>query len=230
MGIFITFEGIDGSGKTTLSKLTCQTLIEKRINAVMISKKDTDYSSSYLSHFMKQFGVILWDNNIGNPVYEVTDHAWLFIHAAWYRIMAENLINPKLKEYDVVLLDGWFYKILSRFMAKSDFNNDLVDKVFGILPRGDLVIYLNADVIECYNRKKTFTDAEIGVNEKLTGSVKDRFVKYQEAVKMEYFNLAHKNNWNIINANNSLDEMSSKVMNVVMRKYNECKNSSDFGK
>lgn len=201
MGQMICFEGIDGSGKTTVAHHACDIVnSETGKSACMLSKKSTDYSSDYLQDITGNFKKILWKNGVGNPVHEVTDHGWLFLHAAWYTIMANNILREKTEAYDFVFMDGWYYKIMARFLTKENFDAALVKTVFEHLPKGDVVFFLDASPEACLKRKKDYTDAELGANEHVTGDTEARFLTYQSGVYDTYRTFAEEGGWHTLDA------------------------------
>ncbi|MCL2606762.1 MAG: hypothetical protein FWD93_05740 [Coriobacteriia bacterium] len=213
MGLFVCIEGIDGSGKSTVANQVCEILNQSQANsACLLDRKNTEYDSEYLSSLMTDFKNVLWKEGIGKPVREVTDHGWLFFHAAWYTIVAANTLPRRLETYEYVLMDGWIYKIMSRFMAKGDFDTDLVSRIFEHLPRGDKIFFLEASPAICYERKTSFTDAEIGENEGISGEVKDRFISYQAKVLECYKALSVQNNWQTVDASEKNAEDVSKII------------------
>lgn len=218
MGKFVCLEGIDGSGKTTLTTMVAERLCKAGFSCCCISKKSTEFGSPYISNIMRNFKKILWNEGVGNPVYEVTDHGWLFFHAAWYTIMSQNLIPELLAEFDYVIIDGWFYKIMCRFMAKEEFDKELLEKVFCHLPKGDIVIMLDVQPDICYQRKQCFNDAEIGENEHFEGTVKERFVNYQNNVREQYLSVAKNNHWHVVVPVDNAPEFTvSQIVDMVLR-------------
>ncbi|SCZ09444.1 dTMP kinase [Alkaliphilus peptidifermentans] len=216
LGKFICLEGIDASGKTSVSDEIIELLNERKIKAIQLYKKQTDYPSKYLTYFMSSFKELLWEAKNDYPVREITDNGWLFLHAAWYTIMAENLILPNLKNYEIVLIDSWYYKILARFLAKQQFDYELVNRVFFHLPKGNHIFMLDASPEICWERRKDFKPAELGENEKFEGSSYSRFISYQNQVREQYLNLSHNKNWHVINTESkTIKQVSHNIVDTL---------------
>lgn len=220
MGKFVCFEGIDGSGKTTVAKLASELINDEYPGqAFLLEKKNISYESEYLTSIMADFKRVLWRAGTGNPVHEVTDHGWLFLHAAWYTVLAENALPRKQGEHRFVIMDGWYYKIMSRFYAKKDFDKSLVDLVFSHLPKGDVVFFLDASPEQCIARKSEFTDAEIGANERMLGKPKDRFIDYQGEVYRAYTDISKSRGWNILDAaSNNAELVARKAVDILLER------------
>jgi thymidylate kinase len=219
-GLFVTLEGIDASGKTSVVVKVEELLRERGISVAQLNKKQTDYPSSYLTNFMVNFKTLLWDSKNTDPVTEIPDEGWLFMHALWYRIMAEHLIKPLLESNQVVLIDSWYYKILARFLLKEKFDYSLAYKVFDNLPQGDYVFMLDARPEVCWERRNSFKQSELGGHDFLKGTPYLRFTEYQSRVREQLLKLSrHYNGWFVIDTQNmDIDQ----VANAVSDKLIEC--------
>jgi dTMP kinase len=201
-GILVCLEGIDASGKTTTSSALVDYLYSRGVSVIQLEKKGIEYPTNYLSTFMSKFKELLWESKKEDPVTEIPDAGWLYMHALWYKIMDSNLIQPALSNYEVVVVDSWYHKISTRFMLKDNFDYELVRKVFEDLPKGDLVFMLDVAPEICWGRRENFKPSEIGGHEFLVGSEYDRFIRYQSKVREYMLKLATKEEkWRIVDAN-----------------------------
>jgi dTMP kinase len=222
-GLFITLEGIDASGKTSIAVKIQELLRTRGVSVAQLEKKQTEYSSPYLTNFMTNFKGLLWDSKNTDPVTEIPDEGWLFMHALWYRIIAEHLINPLLESNQIVLIDSWYYKILARFLLKEKFDDSLTYKVFDSLPRGDYVFMLDAHPEVCWKRRNNFKQSELGGHDFYEGTPYLRFTEYQSKVREQLLKLSQKNKgWFVIDTQ---DMDVEKVANLVVEQLNECLNS-----
>lgn len=206
-GKFIILEGIDGSGKTTIAEMLTDRLQQEGMGANFLNKKYSDYPEGFLREFTKKIGDALWTPTHGAPVTDVTDFGWYYLHATWYSVLANNALRNSLEEFEYTIMDGWYYKILARFLAKDKYEAADLALPFKHLPKGDLVMYLDIDPRIAVERKTGFSDAELGRNEGLSGDAVNDFIAYQSTVKDVYDTFARDLNWYRVDAGKTLDEV-----------------------
>ena len=110
MGILVGIEGIDGSGKTSVVEPLVEKLKVLDIHAKALNKRKVDYPDSRIEKYTKAISELIWYKS-DDPYYFVTSQGWLYLHAIWYTMLIENEILPSLTQYDVIIVDGWYYKI-----------------------------------------------------------------------------------------------------------------------
>lgn len=226
MGVLIGLEGIDASGKTTISLLLEEKLMSNGIKAKRVLKKNTDYMDKRIKDYTTTVKSLIW-NDSNDPYHFVTSQGWLFKHALWYSVLAENYIEPNLKEYDVLIVDGWFYKIYSRFLLKEDFNKELLNSVFKSIRRCDYVFMLDASPEICWKRRENFRYTEMGGYDFEVKDPFKSFVDYQSKVREQLKGIGKKEDWNIIptdnlTVNETVDLLFSAIQNLfVAVKSNE---------
>jgi len=132
-GIFIVIEGIDGSGKTTLSYLLKDYLTKKGFDVVQL-KEPTD---SYWGKKIKEIQL----NGRGKirPEEELN----LFMEDRKFDI--EKNIIPNLKKGKIVILDRYFYSTIA-YQGALGLNYKWIKKINEeSFPLPDIVIYLKID-------------------------------------------------------------------------------------
>lgn len=92
-GLFIVFEGIDGSGKTTQVNKLAEALSEKGLSVVLTR----DPGGTPLSEELRN--ILLWGNSIIAPKTEA------FLYAAARAQMVADLVIPALKSGRVIISD-----------------------------------------------------------------------------------------------------------------------------
>ena len=121
-GKLITFEGIDGVGKTTVSKKVSDRLKEQGMNIVYINKKDINiYESEYVRNHMNTIKTVLWDYNPKERLFDLGDNHWLYLNLAWFSTLYDYAIKKELSKGNLVLTDGWYYKLYSRKICSKCF-------------------------------------------------------------------------------------------------------------
>ena len=194
-----------------------QALSSYGINTIFLDRKYVDYESSYLANFCSGLKTVLWDSKPNQPVTEVGDAGWYYLHAAWYAIFAKNALQKHLGEYEVVIMDGWYYKIMARFLAKELYSADVLAAPFRELPKEDIGIYLDLSPQLASERKLTFTDAESGANEGFVSGRKESFIAYQGRVKSYYDLIACRNKWYCVDASMGKDAVLSEVVSQIVQ-------------
>ncbi|WP_197256357.1 dTMP kinase [Paenibacillus dendritiformis] len=194
-GLFIPIEGIDASGKSTAIGTVVDRLHAEGIDAIKLSKRDFHTGSNYINNFMKQFKKIFWDYDNRDPLTEIPDEAWLFMHSLWHTLQNKHIIRPLKKQGKVILMDGWYYKIYARFLLKEQFNKMLLNHIFRELEQGDVIFWLDTSPETCWSRRNSFKKPELGEFDAYTGSAYDRFISFQGKVSQQYKQLACGENW-----------------------------------
>ena len=200
MSLFIVFEGLDGSGKSTQQQLLNDKLQFDKISSISFREPG---STSISEKIVK----ILQSDQKLSPLSEL-----LLFYVSRSAIIEEK-IKPALANYDVVICDRYFYSSIAyqgygREM-NIDFINQINDEVVkNIIP--DLIFYMDINWEEKKKRK--------GIN------VNDRFEKedrvFHEKVRSGYKSMARKDSdkWKIIDAEEDVEHISSFIYEIV--KYN----------
>ncbi|MCE9498980.1 MAG: dTMP kinase [Leptospira sp.] len=138
-GKFIVFEGIDGSGKSTLSKNVFEKLSKKY--PVELHREPTDYATGvYIRRFLK-----------GEIVLSVTDQLEAFLEDR--KLSLEKNILPCLDSGKHVLLDRYFYST-SAYQSDENFSPGEIlkmnlDQGF---PQPDILFFIEIEPEESLKR------------------------------------------------------------------------------
>ncbi len=142
--MFITFEGVEGSGKTTQIDLLYRGLVEEGFSVV----KTREPGGTVFGESLRQ--VLLHEKTAVNPLSE------LLVFAAMRAQLVEEVIRPALKEGKVVLCD----RFTDATYAYQGYGRGLDLAIIGTLNnlvtgaiRPDLTILLNCPVRKGLQRK-----------------------------------------------------------------------------
>ena len=172
MSLFIVFEGLDGSGKSTQQQLLNAKLKSDKISTISFREPGSTMIGN-------QIVEILQSDQKLSPFSEL-----LLFYVSRSAIIEEK-IKPALDNHDVVICDRYFYSSIAYqgYGRGIDINfiNQINDQVVkNIIP--DLIFYMDINWEEKKNRK--------GIN------VKDRFEKedrnFHNKVRSGYKSLAKK--------------------------------------
>lgn len=200
MSLFIVFEGLDGSGKSTQQQLLNDKLQFDKISSISFREPGSTVIGEKIVKILQS------DQKL-SPLSEL-----LLFYVSRSAIIEEK-IKPALANYDVVICDRYFYSSIAyqgygREM-NIDFINQINDEVVkNIIP--DLIFYMDINWDEKKKRK--------GIN------VNDRFEKedrvFHEKVRSGYKSMARKDSdkWKIIDAEEDVKRISSSIYETV--KYN----------
>ena len=200
MSLFIVFEGLDGSGKSTQQQLLNDKLQFDKISSISFREPGSTVIGEKIVKILQS------DQKL-SPLSEL-----LLFYVSRSAIIEEK-IKPALANYDVVICDRYFYSSIAyqgygREM-NIDFINQINDEVVkNIIP--DLIFYMDINWEEKKKRK--------GIN------VNDRFEKedrvFHEKVRSGYKFMARKDTdkWKIIDAEEDVERISSSIYETV--KYN----------
>src|SRR5687767_5324599 len=96
------------------------------------------------------------------------DRYWLFLAAAWFSAVETNRLAPARAQGHLVLLDGWYYRLIAKFMYKG-FDREWLFSLFSAVSEADLVVILDVEPETAWKRRPAFKPNEIGVYERRSG-------------------------------------------------------------
>ncbi|MGT2751199.1 dTMP kinase [Streptococcus orisasini] len=221
-GKLITFEGIDGVGKTTISKKVADKLKKQGMSVIYINKKDINiYESDYVRSHMKTIKTVLWDYNPEEKLFDLGDNHWLYLNLTWFSTLYDYAIKKELSKGNLVITDGWYYKLYSRFVIKEKYNQNVLNDIFFNVPEPDLVYYLNADFSTILSRRTEFLPTEFGemdANKKLLTDKADKFIDYQTRVKRILDSLSDQKGWDVF-LNEQLEDCVNSITANILTKF-----------
>lgn len=214
MSKLIVIEGIDGSGKTTIAKRLINRLGEK---AYFLSKKSLEANTDFQKQFMSEIKPILWERKANEPISEIDEESWLYLHMLWYHMLQKFVINNKLNTYEYVIMDGWYYKFLARHFVNKKMETSTAEFLVKRLLQPDKVFLLNVSPEVCFYRKDQIKASECGAHEKgqKTELVINDFCEYQEKVYAAYVEILNGSNLSIIDASQTIENVLDEIIKEV---------------
>jgi dTMP kinase len=164
----IVFEGIDGSGKTSLSRLFLKYLIQKSIPAVWL-REPTDSALGDKIRCLAQGSEQISPQQ--ELDYFIQDRRW----------DVENNILPALRAKKTVVLDRYFYSNACYQGARGLDMNAIIDLNLAFAPQPDLTFIIDVDVDRALERIRNSRPGVVELFEK-----KDFLLK----VRANYLKLA----------------------------------------
>ena len=180
--MFVTFEGVDGSGKSTVAHSLARALRNDGMSVLHVDRRAGMPGESYPARHARRLADLLWPATTDEPQHELSDHYFLYLTAAWLQLLDQHVIRPALERETVVVLDGWYYKAAARHQLRPHVSHKLVKECFAQLSKPHLVFFLQIEPEAAANRKLYFSNAECGINDGHEGG-RDGFIDYQRRVE-----------------------------------------------
>jgi dTMP kinase len=204
-GPFITFEGIDGCGKSTQMRLLASQLRMRGLEVVTTREPGGTALGSRLR------GALLDAEESVDPLAE------LLIFAADRAQHVRTLVRPALETGHIVLSDRFADATVAYQGVGRGFPEDLVAQVVQIATGGlkpDLTLVFDLSVAECIARTKRRTD-----NGKGGDRLESEDAAFHTRVRRAYIDMAaaEPDRFRIIDAGGSLEETHAQVMETVMK-------------
>ena len=208
MGLFIVFEGIEGSGKSTQSRALLRRLIKLGYPSILVHEPGGTPTGEKIRRWLKS----------GEDLTPLTE---LFLFAAARAAIVEQEISPELEKGHTVICDRYFYSTLAYQGHGRGMDMALLQKVNRIAAQGvipDLVVLLDIPF-----EMPLGMPFEKGIARK--GGPRDRFeregVEFHRRVREGYLALAQEEpeRWLTLNATASrsalFDSIERRVLSLL---------------
>lgn len=208
--VFIDFEGIDGSGKTTLSNRLADYLKKQGIQ--VHHARDRGIFRSEISRAIR-------DLTRDPRFLRMTDVTELLLYTARDAQMIEEFIRPKLRPGHVVFSDRYLYSTITHSHFGRGIDRRSVNTVLDLAAGGiwpDLVIYCDVDPLTSRIRKKIQK-----VRERRLGDFGRKGlmgIGFREQMREGFLQLAEEDSerWLVIdNAKSTIDESMQRIYRKV---------------
>ncbi len=202
-GKFITFEGIDGSGKSTQLRMLASELRVRGLDVVTTMEP----GGTPLGRRLREAFLETEEN--------VSPLAELLLFAADRAQHINLLIKPYLEQGRIVISDRYADATFAYQGAGRGFAEEKVNQVIQIATDGlkpDLTLFFDISVDKAISRTNSRSDSE---------TVKNRMdaetVEFYERVRSAYLKIAETENerFRVIDANGSIGEIKTKVLEIV---------------
>jgi dTMP kinase len=199
-GKLIVVEGADGSGRSTQIVRLVNWLETNGHPTVQVGLKRSSLVSAELE-----------EAQCGNVLSRTT---LALFYATDFADQLENIILPSLKSGFIVLADRYIYTLMARDMVRG-MDEKWLKNLYGIAPEPDGVFYLSVEPAELVQRNLSKTATldywESGLDLGLSRDVFDSFLKYQTAMQDTFRKLQKTYNFDIVDANRSMDSITKEL-------------------
>ena len=187
--MFISFEGIDGSGKTTQAKLLYETLSRQR-KCILTREPTQGDIGNFIKRMIKRKKI--------NPM------AVQLLFAADRSFHVENLIKPKLRQGYTVITDRYFFSTIAYGKA-SGLDEDWLKEVNGRFPKPDMTFVFDMDpriaIKRISSRKKDHQYFER--------------LKFLQNTRRVFKSLAKEYGSNIIDGSQDVDTIKEEILSII---------------
>lgn len=215
-GIFITFEGSEGCGKSTQIARLAERLQQEHADRSVVTLREPGGTAlgEQIRHLLQH----------GDSSMSIVSEAELLLFAASRAQLVREIIQPALEQGSIVLCDRFFDSTTAYQGAARALNPDQVKMINSfsvgeVVP--DLTFLLDMEVMEGRERMK---------KRNAVSSIVDRMEQqsddFYEAVRQGYLEIAKKTPKRIIliDAAASADEVSEKIWEILKSKSEKLKN------
>ena len=206
-GKFIVFEGIDGCGKTTqineiFNWLSCSSLISNNSSII----KTREPGGSLLGQKLRD--LILSNNNDNSP----TSLTELLLYAADRTEHVAKIIAPSLEKGDWILSDRFSGSTLAYQGYGRNIDAEIIKKLEIIACQGekpDITFLLDISPEESIARRKN----------QIPDRIESEGINFLRKVNNGFKEIAKKNNWIVITASNSKENITNTIKNILIEKF-----------
>jgi dTMP kinase len=204
-GKFITFEGIDGSGKSTQARLLAGELRLKGYNVLTTCEP----GGTPLGRRLRE--AFLETEETVAPLAE------LLLFAADRAQHVEFLVKPALEEGKIVISDRFADATVAYQGTGRGFPEKTINQIVNLATGGlkpDLTLFFDLPIEKAILRAKSRDDNET-VRNRMDAETTDFYKRVREA----YLRIAEKEpkRFRIVEADGAVDEIRARVMEIVMK-------------
>ncbi|MGB0574179.1 MAG: dTMP kinase [Hyphomicrobiales bacterium] len=206
-GFFITFEGGEGSGKTTQSELLYKNLIQKGLNVT----RTREPGGTILAESIRE--ILLKGEK--DKMSSLTE---LYLFAAARRDHIDNIIEPSLKNNEIVICDRFIDSTTAYqgYAGNIDLNliNSINNFTIGsIIPNITYIFDIDPDI--GLKRSIDTTSEEIRFEEK--------DIEYHKKIRSGFLEIAKNNSDRciVIDAEQELKKIEELLLNLTIKKYED---------
>lgn len=207
-GLFITFEGPDGSGKTTVIHQICRILLRKYPNKVVTTREPGGKNNAIAEDIR---------NIILNKLeYKITPMTEALLFAASRSQHVSDFIKPNLKAGNIVLCDRFvhssiIYQGVARGLGFETIKNINIYATQGIKP--DLTFIIMLDPLIAQKRIRSNSSREFNrLDREALAMHKKVYKGYQDMIKR------YRKEFVVINGNQTLEKVVADVLKVINAK------------
>lgn len=199
---FITFEGVEGCGKSTQSKILHESLTQRNILSTLTREPGGTTASEKIREIL-----------LSDDFEQLESKTESFLNFAARIEHVEKLIKPKMDNNEIVICDRFFDSTIA--YQGYGFGNDINKiKILNDIAIGkftpDITFLIDIDVEKCFSR----------ISDRETNNRYERLdIDFHKRVRQGFLNISKNNDRvKVINGEQSIDKIASQILNFVLDK------------
>ena len=217
-GLLITFEGGEGSGKSTQCKRLVKKLVDEGINSILIHEPGNTMLGEQVRKWVKS-------KNIQNPLAET------YLFCAARAELCKSVIAPALDKGVTVIVDRFIHSTLAYQGYGKGVDLEIINNLNKITIedyKPDLTILLDIDPNISSNRINKLVNIELSSLEKSKKNKRENFegnrfenmnINFHNKVRNGYLEMANsdRSSWSIVGAQQSESRVADSIWKRVKR-------------
>lgn len=212
MSLFITFEGPEGSGKTTQIRLLADALIHRKLSVLTTREPGGTRIGNAIRNLL-----------LDTAHTEMSPRAETLLFQAARAQIVDEVIHPVLAAGNVVLCDRYADSTLAYQGYGHGQSLEALQRLGDYATNGlkpTLTIYLDIDVRQGLERKRAGSAEE-------WNRMENQALAFHERVRVGYLTLASadRNRWLVVDASQSIDRIHAEILQRVTTLLGDCTQS-----
>ena len=198
---FITFEGIDGSGKSTQAKLLVDRLSSLKIENLFLREPGGTTISEEIRTVL-----------LNNRKDEMSSRTEALLMCASRAQLTKDIIIPEMKAGKWIIADRFADSTLAYQGYGRHINLEIIKNIESIVCQGehpDLTIFLEISAEESILRRKNLVPDRI----------ESEGVKFLQKVNEGFKLIAKEKNWKVISATQNINSISNEIKETLIKNF-----------
>lgn len=222
--MLIVFEGIDGSGKTTIAQELQRTIVSKcpSVKSCFYKKNGITSSDAFVNKQITLLRELIWPPENEEPESDpLGAHCYLFLLSAWMSLL-QNVLLRDLSNDEVFIMDGWYYKIIAKAYTRGIVDMSWLNSLFEHIKKPDIIFLVDCEPEIAWKRRNFFKPSELGSWDGYSSNKRKMFCSYQKIIRLELLNMLESNSTYLIKNTeySSLETITSECLSLVINKLN----------